>query len=266
MNKLCIVDEKIEVNVIDGTLEIQTQEPSDFFSVTKIEIQVLSDTSLYLFYEAKNSSKFDITIKANPNTKLKIYEIRTGVFTKVQYQYELYENAHIEVEKFYDIEKMKELDIVQLNGEKALFRMLLKSIAGKTQKYDMMIYHNAKETTSNIINQGISHFDGKITFNITGVVPNGKTNCICKQQNRILNLNDGKNQINPNLLIDEYNVEAQHGALIGKFEDEELFYLQSRGISKKEAYRLLIDGFLKSFTQDKTMEENIKKTIQKYWG
>ena len=73
------------------------------------------------------------------------------------------------------------------------------------------------------------------------------------------NYND--NEINPILLIDEYDTEAKHSAFIGKFNEQEVFYLQSRGIKKKDAYRLLLNGFLigkmkitteeKEFLQDK---------------
>ena len=45
-------------------------------------------------------------------------------------------------------------------------------------------------------------------------------------------------------LIDNYDVDSNHAAYIGKFRDEELFYLMSRGISRDVANRLLLNGFL----------------------
>ena len=38
--------------------------------------------------------------------------------------------------------------------------------------------------------------------------------------------------------------DSNHGAYIGKFRDEEMFYLMSRGISREDSYRLLLNGFL----------------------
>ena len=46
------------------------------------------------------------------------------------------------------------------------------------------------------------------------------------------------------MLIEEYESSARHAAFIGNFNKEELFYLMSRGLSKKEASDLLIRGLL----------------------
>jgi Fe-S cluster assembly protein SufD len=63
---------------------------------------------------------------------------------------------------------------------------------------------------------------------------------------RIINLTDNECIINPNLYIEDSDVVANHAAAIGKFSDEELFYLMSRGITYTDAINLLIKGFLVS--------------------
>ncbi|MCI8460489.1 MAG: SufD family Fe-S cluster assembly protein, partial [Bacilli bacterium] len=68
--------------------------------------------------------------------------------------------------------------------------------------------------------------------------------CICNQENQIINMDNGKSTILPILLIDNYDVDSNHSAYIGKFRDEEIFYLMSRGISRSMANRLLLRGFL----------------------
>ena len=69
----------------------------------------------------------------------------------------------------------------------------------------------------------------------------------------------------PNLYIDASDVSASHSALIGKFSDEEMFYMQSRGIDKDTATKLLISGFLTSDITDKKLLKEINKNIDKYW-
>ena len=266
MNKLYVVNELIKEEQLDGTLEIQKLAREDFFPIQHIKINVLEDSKLYIEYKTDEKIKLNIEIDIRPNVKFELYEIRTGVKPKVQYKYKLDEGSMMSTVKFYDMEKMREMDIVELNGVGAKFNMVLKTIASDHEKYDMMIYHNAKDTHSTLINQGVSTKKGEIIFNVTGMIPNGKTGCSCHEQNRIINLNDGKNKISPNLLIDEYDVEADHAAYIGKFNDEELFYLKSRGIKEQEAIRLLTDGFLKSNVTEKFMLEQIEQSIKKYWG
>ena len=69
----------------------------------------------------------------------------------------------------------------------------------------------------------------------------------------------------PNLYIDSHDVEASHSALIGKFSDEELFYLQSRGLDIKSAEKLLVTGFLTSNITNNRILKIINKNIYKYW-
>ena len=49
---------------------------------------------------------------------------------------------------------------------------------------------------------------------------------------------------NPILLIDEDDVKAGHAASVGQVNVEQVYYLMSRGITKQNAERLIIHGFL----------------------
>src|SRR3989344_9349435 len=57
---------------------------------------------------------------------------------------------------------------------------------------------------------------------------------------------DSKSQAvaEPKLEIEANEVKASHAATVGKIDEEELFYLQSRGVKRTEAEKLVIDGFL----------------------
>ena len=66
------------------------------------------------------------------------------------------------------------------------------------------------------------------------------------QDTKIINLSDSHSKINPNMYIDVDDVEARHSSVIGSFNEEELFYLMSRGISYDEAVKLLIKGYILS--------------------
>ena len=46
------------------------------------------------------------------------------------------------------------------------------------------------------------------------------------------------------LLIDSFDVEARHAAFIGNFKEEELFYLKSRGLNRRDCEDLLINGLI----------------------
>jgi len=81
---------------------------------------------------------------------------------------------------------------------------------------------------------------------------------IVNEYAKIINHSDAKNILIPNLLVNSYNIVANHGVSIGSLDKEMIFYLLSKGISKKEAYNLLEEGFILMY-----MEESIKEEIRK---
>ena len=65
------------------------------------------------------------------------------------------------------------------------------------------------------------------------------------EENRNLVLTDGCQADSvPNLEIETGEIEgAGHASATGRFDDEQLFYLRSRGVSEAEARRLVVHGF-----------------------
>ena len=65
----------------------------------------------------------------------------------------------------------------------------------------------------------------------------------------------------PNLRIHNNNVRASHGASIGPVSSEKIYYLQSRGFSKKDATDILVSGFFESTFNDIT-DQNMANTFR----
>lgn len=257
MNKIVLVDNEITINV-DDSIEVETLDR--FIDVKKIIIKLLKNTSLEIEYTSK-ASKLDIEIVVKENVSCHIFEIRHDEKLKAQYRYILDTNSCLNITKFYDTKETRELGVVELNGVQAKIDYQLKTIATEKQKYDLMVYHNEKNTVSNIKNHGVNIKDGSIIFNVTGIVYNGIKDCTLDQDNKIVTFNQNKCTIDPKLLIEEQDVVANHSALIGKFDEDELFYLQSRGIDRTEAIILLTKGFLLENLSD----ERLDHIIEKYW-
>ena len=153
--------------------------------------------------------------------------------------------------------------IVNLNGKNSEVEYHYSTINYDDHKYKIVVNHNSSKTISNIYNHGVNVKDNKLDFDITGYVPNKSDKSECNQKNQILNIKDGKSTILPKLLIDNYDVVSSHSAYIGKFKDEILFYLMSRGISEKVSYDLLIKSFLVNNCENKEIIETLEKEINK---
>lgn len=259
MNKIKIKNNNISLIETDNNIEVTLSDKLEIFDVQKMFINILESTELEIIYENKEESKLDIEYNICSNVDAKITEIRKENKSKIQYKYNILENSNVDIIKFYDLNCIKELDIINLNGINSKINYLFKTISKDDQNYTMVVYHNNKNTESNIINNSVNINEGTTNFNVTSVVYNGITNCVLNQTNKIINLNDKECKINPNLLIEENDIVANHSAIIGKFSEEEIFYLMSRGISRKEATNLLIKGFLINGIENKKIDKIIEK-------
>lgn len=261
MNTIVIVGNEIKEKTLDKSINITNEK--NILDINQIKIKIEKDTDLTLNYTSNEKTKLDIYINVEKNVKCNIYEIKNEGKYKLGYKYYLGENSNTNIYKINDVKEIKEMLVFNLNGENAKIDYTLKTIAKDEEKYDLLVYHNAKNTQSNITNNGVSIKDGEIKFNVSGFIPKGIKECILNQNNRIINLNNKKCTIKPNLFIDENDVIANHSAHIGKCNEEEMFYLMSRGINKKDAENLIIKGFLiTGLNQNKETMENI---IDKYW-
>ena len=125
---------------------------------------------------------------------------------------------------------------------------------------NIRVNHKESNTHSEVYNHGVNVKDGKLDYYVEGLVPKNSSHCICNQENQIMNMMDGKSTIFPNLLIDNYDVDSNHSAYIGKLSEEKLFYMMSRGLTEEEANHLLLNGFL--INSDSIDLSKIKKFIK----
>jgi len=263
MNKIVIANDEIVLKQNDKTLKIEFSKKCEFLNVKLIKIDVLEDTNLMIETSNNEETKFEIKINVNDNINFNLYEIKDGGTYKFYYNYTLGKYSNVNVLKIHDVLVLKEQTKINLDGEKARITHTLKTISKDEEKYDFLVYHNAKETYSNVINNGVNIRKGILTFNLSGFVPNGIIDCDINQNSRIINLTNNKCQVNPNLFIDENDVSANHGALIGTFSPDEMFYLMSRGISKSKSENLMIKGFLLNGVE--FWKKELEKVINKYW-
>lgn len=82
---------------------------------------------------------------------------------------------------------------------------------------------------------------------------------------KILLFDDAKGRSVPSLEIDENELKAGHASTVGRPDAEQLFYLRSRGLSEKEAERLIISGFYDPIISKlpKLQQLIIKKQLEK---
>lgn len=128
-------------------------------------------------------------------------------------------------------------------------------------KMKFVIEHNNTNTSSNLSNHGVNNSSGMLYFNVDSKINRSASLACANQENKIINLVKGDSKILPNLLVDNYDVSASHSAYISDFDKESMFYLKSRGISEKDARRLLLEGFL---IGNLDVDDETKKNLLSY--
>lgn len=105
--------------------------------------------------------------------------------------------------------------------------------------------HFGLNSDSNMVTRAVMKEEASAIINGVTKIEKGATKANGVQTEKVLMLSPkARGDANPILLIDEDDVTAGHAASVGQVNPEQVYYLMSRGVSKEEAQRLIIYGFL----------------------
>lgn len=134
---------------------------------------------------------------------------------------------------------------------------------------EINVFHNGDYSNSKILQKSFANEKAHTVFKGNIIIPEGTKKCKGEQQNK--NLMMGKNshaEAIPQLEITTDDVEAAHGSATGELDDEQLYYLQSRGLSLKEAKDLLMISFFDDMinqsllpVSNETMKDNMRTRL-----
>lgn len=146
---------------------------------------------------------------------------------------------------------------VYLVGRKAHGEVLSIAYAGKNQHQDAggKMIHMAPETTSQIISKSVSKAGGRTSYRgLVKVYPGAKhvkSKVVC---DALLLDEASRSDTYPTMKIDEQSVQIEHEATVSKIGDEQLFYLQSRGLGKAQAESMIVNGFIEPIVKELPLE------------
>ncbi|KZE36471.1 Fe-S cluster assembly protein SufD [Bhargavaea cecembensis] len=121
--------------------------------------------------------------------------------------------------------------------------------------------HWGKGAEGYILQHGVMKEEASTIFNGIGKIEHGASKSDAVQESRVLMLSEkARGDANPILLIDEDDVTAGHAASVGRVDPLQLYYLMSRGISRVEAERLIVHGFLAPVVSQLPIE-GVKKQL-----
>lgn len=139
-------------------------------------------------------------------------------------------------------------------------------LVGKAGQLDMnfVAYHTGKKTTSRMDASGVLREHGRKLFRGTIDFRKGAAGAVGNEKEDVLLLDDTVvNQTIPLILCEEEDVEGNHGATIGKLDEELLFYLESRGIPEAEVYEMMAKARIDAISS-RIKDEATRKLVAEY--
>jgi Fe-S cluster assembly protein SufD len=134
-----------------------------------------------------------------------------------------------------------------LDGQGASSEMLAIYFADKDQHFDhyTLQHHNKDRAHSDLLFKGVLSDEARSVFSGLIKVELGAQKTDAYQKNRTLLLSDeARSDSVPQLEINANDVRCSHGSTTGPVDQQELFYLRSRGIPKPIAEKMLVTAFL----------------------
>jgi Fe-S cluster assembly protein SufD len=122
--------------------------------------------------------------------------------------------------------------------------------------------HNAPDTTSDLLFKGALRDDSRSVWQGMILVQPGAQKTDGFQANRNLVLdNSARADSIPGLEIEADDVRCTHAATVGRMDDEQMFYLHTRGLPKEDAVRLIVNGFFQPI-MERIPFEGVRERLQ----
>jgi Fe-S cluster assembly protein SufD len=134
----------------------------------------------------------------------------------------------------------------ELNGDGAETSIVGAFFGSDDQHFDLdsKVWHRAEHTTADLVMRGVVDDVARSVYE--GVQDVGSmawdTNSY-QRENTLMLSDESEADASPKLIINNHDTEASHSATVGQVDQEDLFYMTSRGVNDKAARDMLVEGF-----------------------
>lgn len=152
--------------------------------------------------------------------------------------------------------------VLKGNGSTSDSKVIAVGSGSQKLNYTTRANHFGKSSESQMITRAVMREEATAIINGITKIEKGATKSDGQQTEKVLMLSPkARGDANPILLIDEDDVKAGHAASVGQVNQEQIYYLMSRGISREVAESLIIYGFLAPVVSQIPME-SLQKQLQ----
>ncbi|MDR2432264.1 MAG: Fe-S cluster assembly protein SufB [Puniceicoccales bacterium] len=236
---LIIVDEGAEVTYLEGCTAPKF-ETSTLHSAV-VEIIAMKNAKIqYITVQNWSNNVFNLVTKrgvAHENAEIKWIDCNIGSRLTMKYP------------------------AIYLAGKNAKGEVLSLAVAsdGQIQDTGAKMIHLAEDTSSNIVSKSVSFGGGMASYrgvvNISKNLKGCKNNTVC---DALLINPTSKTATFPKINVTGNKNVVQHEASVSKISEEQIFYMQQRGIPEAQAVSLSVNGFINDLVREFPMEYSIE--------
>jgi Fe-S cluster assembly protein SufD len=192
-----------------------------------------------------------LEVFVGPNARVRVAALHTLNDTTVDVSYrraEVDKDGHMEwiIGELNDGRTVSD-NTTHLRGQggNALVKSIAVGAGEQRGNITSRVHHWGTHTESDIMARGVMKDKAQNILNGITKIEKGASKANGVQAEKVLMLSrEARGDANPILLIDENDVKAGHAASVGKIDPIQMYYLMSRGLSRAEAERLIILGFV----------------------
>ena len=126
------------------------------------------------------------------------------------------------------------------------------------QHFDLAsrVWHEAENTTADLVTRGVLQDSARSVYEGVQNVGREAWNTSSYQRENTLMLSDeSEADAAPKLIINNHDTEASHSATVGQVDEQDLFYMISRGVDEERAKNMLVEGFFVPVLEEVAVDE-----------
>ena len=174
-------------------------------------------------------------------------------------QYQVQAGQKLELQYVVLPGESRDIDLsVDLVGPGAQLEIKALYLCNAQEKVNLnfLVHHRTPGCQSRQLIKGIAGGEARVQFHGTIVVaPDAQQTEAYQENHNILLTDSAKVETQPQLEIYADDVKCSHGATVGRLNEDELFYMRSRGVPEKEARTLQMLSFLSPVIPEGREEE-----------
>ena len=250
------------------------EDGKNCFNRLEIEAKAGSELTVFMTYistaQAAGQASVQTKIAAAAGASVKLVQVQLLGQSYVQLNdvgCELGDNAAFELLQLQLGSKRIYNGVrTELIGEAADFNAAIGYYGRQEQTIDMnfIANHYGKKTTCEMTADGVLQGGAKKIYRGTIDFRNGCGGAVGDEKETVLLLSDDVvNQTIPLILCSEEDVQGNHGASIGKLDENLLFYLCSRGFTEQEAVDMMAKAKIDALCR-RIEDEDTVQLVQRY--